>query len=108
MRIRTLDPFYISMQNFANLTCDLIRSGEMQHLKVCFNLIENLLENGEPLVVNAIRFMLIPSVSAVINVCPLPSAITKLLPQLFREEYEKTHGTINFKSDLTEFRIYLN
>jgi hypothetical protein len=108
MEIRTSDHFYSSLQSFTALTSELIRRGELRHLKACFNLAEKLLNEGEPFVKNAILGNYIGSLHTFVEESSLRTPIINLLPARLRSEFDKQERERKVKSDVFVFTLHLN
>jgi hypothetical protein len=108
MKTKTSDPFYTSLREFTELTRQLIRVGDPEHLKACFGLVNKLLKEGDMMVKNAIRDSYIPSLHQFLSECEFSTRITNLFPELLQEEYDKYIRETTITSDFSVFVICLN
>lgn len=81
---------YKTMQCFADFTKQLVQKGNLKEVKHCFVIAENMLQNGNGVVKNAIENCYLFSVSTIIDIAsPMNQSAKKLLTSSLKKEYNR-------------------
>ena len=108
MKIKTHDPFHISLKNYTTLTSRLILMGEFQLLKASFIIIEKFLQEGDTSIKEAIVEYYVPSLCRFLNECEWRNKVVPLLPLLLNEEYKRKLEEENSEGNNAVFILRFN
>jgi hypothetical protein len=108
MKIIIHDLFHEALKSFIVHTGDMIHQGELGRLRQSFNLVEQLLQSGEPEVKELIRSRYIPSLYVLLDESEWRESIIALFPYRLNEEYDRHILRFEINSDVCVFEIHLN
>jgi hypothetical protein len=91
MKFRKKRSIYLQMQAFASLTKEFMIQGNMERVKKCIQVVEELYTNGNHEVKNAISNVYLYSVTAFLEMHRYN--IKKMLPVTLQQEYYKQINT---------------
>ncbi|HWY11103.1 MAG TPA: hypothetical protein VN026_07255 [Bacteroidia bacterium] len=81
---------YKTMECFADVTKELIHSGNFKEVKHCFNIAEKMLRMGNCHVKNAIENVYLFSISRIISMAnPVSYTVKNLLTESLKKEYNR-------------------